>query len=264
MQPGGALLAVGSLAFFAWLAWGRGLVGRRRGARLYASLLQDASVDAATSRITGGYQGSELTVRFAQRAEPGSSAVSDCTEVILSQLPEELHLSLSHRRGNSFRLGWTPTCDTGDAAFDRSFWVEGAPVVWVVGMLTPDVRAALLRARYVQLTIENQTLVCTYFSFFSDPSAATSFLSLALALRASALERRAEAVDRKVQESASSGYRGDAEEAAAHALDAEKEQAVAFVQDRDARLASSRRTLRIAQLVFVLGIAGLYLSRGHC
>jgi hypothetical protein len=69
-----------------------------------------------------------------------------------------------------------------------------------------------------------------------------------------------------MSEASSSGYRGDTEEAATHALDSEKEQAAQFVRDRDARRASSRRHTRIFQLVMLIAMVALYAwwwSRRH-
>ena len=269
MELAGPLVAAGTLGLMGWAMWGRGFVGRKRSTRLFTALLRNASVDARTGAITGTYEGSELTVRFAKRVRPwdtGNTAATDCIEVVLEGLPEELRLALSHRPGNVFRPGWVATCNTGDARFDRSFWVEGAPVVWIAAMHAPDVRAWLLDDHLVWIVVENGVLVWTRFTFFSDASAAESVLSHLLELRAKALELRTRAIETKMSEAASSGYRGNMEEAATHALDPEKEQAAQFVRDRDARRESGRRRARIFQFVMLTAMVALYAwwwSRQH-
>jgi hypothetical protein len=253
----GFVFVAGTLAFMGWALWGRGFMGWRRSVELFGSLLQEPSVDKQAATITGGYEGSAVTVRLRKHVAPwdtGNSAASDCIEIVLFGLPEEIHLSLSHRPGNAFRPGWVPQCNTGDARFDDKFWVEGAPVGWIAAMLAPEIRAWLLDDRVVQIVVEDGVLVWTRYTFFAEGDAAKTVLSHLLSLRAKALALRTQTVEAKMQEAAVSGYRGDVEQAS-HALDVEKEQAAQFVRDREARRASGRMPL-IVHLLFVVTMIG--------
>jgi hypothetical protein len=228
----GFVFVAGTLAFMGWALWGRGFMGWRRSVELFGSLLQEPSVDKQAATITGGYEGSAVTVRLRKHVAP----------------------SLSHRPGNAFRPGWVPQCNTGDARFDDKFWVEGAPVGWIAAMLAPEIRAWLLDDRVVQIVVEDGVLVWTRYTFFAEGDAAKTVLSHLLSLRAKALALRTQTVEAKMQEAAVSGYRGDVEQAS-HALDVEKEQAAQFVRDREARRASGRMPL-IVHLLFVVTMIG--------
>ncbi len=256
-------------AFWLWASWGRAVLGRRSGSRLFSSVLDGSVADAQSGAVTGRYDGADVTVRFVKRKAHtfefvGSSSKTasalDVTEIVLGGLPAELHMTLTHRSPNTMRLGWTSTCNTGDEAFDRRHWVEGAPVPWIRDMLDARVREALNRTGLVSVEVEGGTLVLAYFAYFSGAEQARVYLDQAVSLARSAAALRARSVEAGLHQGEATTYRGtDADDALEHALDGEKLQAAAFVADRTRRaerLASFAKRWRVA--VYVLVAATLY------
>jgi hypothetical protein len=183
------LVGAAFVVLLVWGYWGRRFLGKRRAVRVYGALLDGMSVDPRSGALSGVYRGAPIVVRFATRQVPWMyRGESDWTEIVLSEFPAELRLTLSHRAPSQHRLG--DFVKTGDPAFDGKFWLSGAPLPWILSMLTPEARARLLHDHWLDVDVRDGTMVYGYCGFFGSADEVAPTLSLLLDLRARAGEPR--------------------------------------------------------------------------
>ena len=184
------LVGAAFVVIFVWAYWGRRSLAKRRAVRVYGALLDGMNVDPGSGAISGVHRGATIIVRFPTRRVPWTYRdVADWTEIVVSEFPRELRLSLRHRSPSEYQLGAGDSVKTGDPAFDGTFWISGAPSPWVLSMLSPDARARLLHDHWLDVDVREGTMVYGYCGFFGSADEVAATLSLLLDLRSRAVTR---------------------------------------------------------------------------
>ena len=228
-----------------------------------AAALAGAS-DPGRNEATGRAHDVPVTFRLALRRAGKSTiawteidSVADSGDLVLSLRPE------SEREHRVVAEKLAVDLQTGDAAFDAAFVVEGAPKDLIIPLLSADVRARLLAVGGVTITQWKDGLRLEQRGYMVDPERIRAAIE-AIATLSAALPGAREQAARAVAEREGTDYRGevsaDREQAvvAARALEVAQ---VKGVQQERARVVGRRRALLM--LVWVAIVAAAALAMFH-
>jgi hypothetical protein len=230
----------------------REAAGRRRRRSVVAaawSSLDAASADLSTQTVTGLKHGLPMT--FYLRGDAANIEVDiPSAEIVLALQPRLVPPRAAVEAG---------AIRTGDSAFDEAFFVEGAPADVVRCLIGPELRARLLRARPVTITIEGPQLEVRGLPSLR-PGDVAAFVELAAAV-GSAVPRAVDEADQRLTLVTGTPYRPTVDATAVHAAQvARAEEVAGFIELMRERATAARRALALAAVLGIILAFSLYAS----
>jgi hypothetical protein len=244
-------VVVGVVYAFYLVIAAREAAGRRRRRAVVAaawSSLDAASADLSTQTVTGLRGG--LPATFYLRG--------DAAHIEIDVPSAELVLAISPRIVPA-RAVETGAIRTDDSAFDEAFLVEGAPADVVRCLLGMELRARLLEARPLTLSIEGSSLEVHGLPSLR-PGDVAALIDLAAAV-GSAVPRAVEEADRRLTLVTGTPYRPGIDASAVHAAQvARAEEVAGFMELMRERATAARRALVLAAVLGIILAFSLYAS----
>jgi hypothetical protein len=244
-------VVVGVVYTFYLLVAAREAAGRKRRHAIVAaawSSMDAAAADLSTQTVTGTTDGVPTT--FCLRGDAAHIEVDiPSSDVVFAIQPRLVP-------GGALEPG---AILTGDVDFDDAFFVEGAPADVVRCLLGPELRARLLQARPLALTVEGQSLEVRGLASLR-PCDVAQLIGLASAV-ASGLPRAVAEADRRLTLVTGTPYRPAVDATAVHAAQAARTEEVAgFIELMRERTTAARRALVLAAVLGIILAISLYAS----